>query len=164
MPRDGINVILGRLSRYLFYSFGCLGLCGSVFLMYSCLSLSYLWRLPLLALLLGGYLESLVRLFFFRQNRPGLHGVVFEMIKFRSMKNAVDRNGEPLPDSERLTPFGEKLRSLSLDELPGLWNVIKGDMSLVGPRPLLAEYLPRYSKEQRRRHDIRPGGLRAGRR
>ena len=94
---------------------------------------------------------------FFRQNRPGLHGVVFEMIKFRSMKNAVDRNGEPLPDSERLTPFGEKLRSLSLDELPGLWNVIKGDMSLVGPRPLLAEYLPRYSKEQRRRHDIRPG-------
>jgi len=93
----------------------------------------------------------------FRQKRPGLKGKVFEMIKFRSMLDAVDHHGNALPDSDRLTSFGKKLRSASLDELPGLWNVIKGDMSLVGPRPLLAEYLPLYSKEQARRHDVRPG-------
>ena len=93
----------------------------------------------------------------FKQNRPGLNGEVFKMTKFRSMKDTVDNSGTPLPDSERLTPFGEKLRSSSLDELPGLWNVIKGDMSLVGPRPLLVEYLPLYSKEQARRHNVRPG-------
>jgi len=93
----------------------------------------------------------------FKQNRPGLHGDVFEMIKFRSMRDAVDGEGKVLPDSERLTVFGKKLRSSSLDELPGLWNVLKGDMSLVGPRPLLVEYLPLYSAEQARRHDVRPG-------
>jgi lipopolysaccharide/colanic/teichoic acid biosynthesis glycosyltransferase len=93
----------------------------------------------------------------FRQKRPGLHGVIFEMVKFRSMRDTIDDNGNPLPDSERLTPFGEKLRSSSLDELPGLWNVLKGDMSLVGPRPLLVEYLPLYSKEQAKRHNVRPG-------
>ncbi|MFS1882130.1 sugar transferase [Vibrio splendidus] len=94
---------------------------------------------------------------FFRQVRPGLNGETFEMVKFRSMKDAVDANGNLLPDNERMTPFGDKLRSSSLDELPGLWNVFKGDMSLVGPRPLLVQYLPLYNKEQARRHDVRPG-------
>lgn len=93
----------------------------------------------------------------FHQVRPGLHGKPFEMIKFRTMKDAVDEQGNPLPDSERLTPFGQMLRSTSLDEMPELWNVIKGDMSIVGPRPLLMEYLPLYSPEQAKRHDVRPG-------
>lgn len=93
----------------------------------------------------------------FRQVRPGLHGKPFEMVKFRTMRDAVDTEGNALPDAERLTPFGRFLRSTSLDELPELWNVIKGDMSLVGPRPLLMEYLPLYSKEQARRHEVRPG-------
>lgn len=93
----------------------------------------------------------------FRQTRPGLHGKPFEMIKFRSMKDAVDADGNSLPDSERLTPFGQALRNSSLDELPELWNVIKGDMSLVGPRPLLMEYLPLYNEAQKRRHLVRPG-------
>ncbi|POB03584.1 sugar transferase [Halopseudomonas oceani] len=93
----------------------------------------------------------------FRQVRPGLHGKPFEMIKFRTMKDAIDASGNPLPDAERLTPFGQFLRSSSLDELPELWNVLKGDMSLVGPRPLLMEYLPLYSAEQARRHEVRPG-------
>ena len=93
----------------------------------------------------------------FRQVRPGLHGKPFEMIKFRTMKDAVDANGQPLPDSERLTAFGKMLRSTSLDEMPELWNVIKGDMSIVGPRPLLTEYLPLYNAEQAIRHNVRPG-------
>jgi len=93
----------------------------------------------------------------FRQVRPGLHGKPFEMIKFRTMKDALDEQGNPLPDNERLTPFGKMLRSTSLDEMPELWNVIKGDMSIVGPRPLLMEYLPLYNKEQAKRHDVRPG-------
>ena len=93
----------------------------------------------------------------FRQVRPGLHGKPFEMIKFRTMKDALDEQGNPLPDSERLTPFGKMLRSTSLDEMPELWNVIKGDMSIVGPRPLLMEYLPLYNQEQARRHLVRPG-------
>lgn len=93
----------------------------------------------------------------FRQTRPGLYGEPFEMIKFRTMKDARDSEGKPMPDSERLTDFGKALRNSSLDELPELWNVIKGDMSLVGPRPLLMEYLPLYSKEQARRHNVRPG-------
>ncbi|NAR72997.1 sugar transferase [Acinetobacter haemolyticus] len=93
----------------------------------------------------------------FRQVRPGLHGKPFEMIKFRSMKDAVDAQGNLLPDSERLTPFGKMLRSSSLDEMPELWNVIKGDMSIVGPRPLLMEYLPLYNEEQAKRHLVRPG-------
>lgn len=93
----------------------------------------------------------------FRQIRPGLHGKPFEMIKFRTMKDAIDEQGNPLPDSERLTPFGKMLRSTSLDEMPELWNVIKGDMSVVGPRPLLMEYLPLYNEEQAKRHEVRPG-------
>ncbi len=93
----------------------------------------------------------------FRQVRPGKAGKPFQMVKFRTMRDATDLNGNPLPDSERLTIFGNWLRSTSLDELPELWNVLKGDMSLVGPRPLLMEYLPLYSGEQFRRHEIRPG-------
>lgn len=93
----------------------------------------------------------------FHQIRPGLHGEPFEMIKFRTMRDALDWFGNPLPDSERITPFGSFLRSSSMDELPELWNVLKGDMSLVGPRPLLMEYLPLYSPEQYRRHEVRPG-------
>ena len=93
----------------------------------------------------------------FRQTRPGLHGKPFEMIKFRTMKDVSDKEGNALPDSERLTEFGKKLRASSLDELPELWNVLKGDMSLVGPRPLLMEYLPLYSAEQAKRHNVRPG-------
>ena len=93
----------------------------------------------------------------FRQTRPGLHGKPFEMIKFRTMKDATDKAGNALPDSERLTEFGKKLRASSLDELPELWNVLKGDMSLVGPRPLLMEYLPLYNAEQAKRHNVRPG-------
>lgn len=93
----------------------------------------------------------------FRQVRPGLGGKPFEMVKFRTMRDAFDANGNPLPDSERMTDFGRFLRSSSLDELPELWNVIKGDMSLVGPRPLLMEYLPLYDEVQFRRHDARPG-------
>ena len=93
----------------------------------------------------------------FKQVRPGKDGKPFEMVKFRTMLDAVDANGNPLPDSERLTPFGNWLRSTSLDELPELWNVLKGDMSLVGPRPLLMEYLSLYNSEQYRRHEVRPG-------
>lgn len=94
---------------------------------------------------------------FFRQKRPGLKAKPFEMIKFRTMNDAIDANGEPLSDEKRLTPLGNFLRSTSLDELPELWNVLKGDMSLVGPRPLLMQYLPLYTEEQLRRHDMRPG-------
>lgn len=93
----------------------------------------------------------------FRQVRPGLNGEPFEMVKFRTMKDAVDAEGNLLPDAERMTSLGRFLRSTSLDELPELWNVLKGDMSLVGPRPLLMEYLPLYSPEQLRRHEVRPG-------
>lgn len=93
----------------------------------------------------------------FRQERPGLHGATFIMLKFRSMSNAVDTAGHLLPDANRITHFGRLLRSTSLDELPGLWNVLRGEMSLVGPRPLLVEYLPLYSPDQARRHDVRPG-------
>lgn len=93
----------------------------------------------------------------FRQPRAGLDGEIFEMVKFRTMKDAQDVDGNPLPDEERLTKFGQFLRKSSLDELPELFNVLKGDMSLVGPRPLLVEYLPLYSKEQMRRHEVRPG-------
>lgn len=93
----------------------------------------------------------------FRQTRPGLHGKPFQMVKFRTMRDAVDPQGNPLPDAERLTKLGRFLRASSLDELPELWNVLKGEMSLVGPRPLLMEYLPLYSPEQARRHELRPG-------
>lgn len=94
---------------------------------------------------------------FFRQMRPGQNGKPFQMVKFRSMTDARGSDGQLLPDADRLTPFGRFLRSSSLDELPGLWNVLKGDISLVGPRPLLMEYLPLYSTEQARRHNVRPG-------
>ena len=93
----------------------------------------------------------------FRQTRPGLHGKPFEMIKFRTMLDAYDDDGQPLPDSERITPFGRFLRSTSLDELPELWNVLKGDMSIVGPRPLLMEYLDYYTEKENLRHSVRPG-------
>ena len=93
----------------------------------------------------------------FRQIRPGLDGKPFEMVKFRTMRNAIDVEGNSLPDVERMVPFGSFLRSSSLDELPELWNVLRGDMSLVGPRPLLMEYLPLYSPEQYRRHEVLPG-------
>jgi sugar O-acyltransferase (sialic acid O-acetyltransferase NeuD family) len=94
---------------------------------------------------------------FFRQSRPGLHGKPFQMLKFRTMQNAIDDQGNPLPDADRLTDFGRFLRRSSLDELPELWNVIRGDMSLVGPRPLLMEYLDHYTPEQMRRHEVKPG-------
>ena len=94
---------------------------------------------------------------FFKQPRPGLDGKAFTIYKFRTMKNSLDENGVFLPDSDRLTPFGKFLRSTSLDELPELINVIKGDMSLVGPRPLLMQYLERYTPVQARRHEVKPG-------
>ena len=94
---------------------------------------------------------------FFTQERPGLHGKIFKIYKFKTMNDARDGSGNLLPDSERLTPVGSFIRKLSLDELPQLWNVLKGDMSLIGPRPLLPQYLPLYSEEQARRHDVRPG-------
>lgn len=106
------------------------------------------------ALLIRWHLGSPV---FFRQQRPGLAGKPFKMVKFRTMRNAVDDNGQPLPDRDRLTAFGKFLRSTSLDELPELLNVLRGEMSLVGPRPLLTQYLPLYSIEQARRHNVRPG-------
>ena len=93
----------------------------------------------------------------FSQDRPGKDGKVFRMYKFRSMTDAHDSNGNLLPDEERLTHFGSALRASSLDELPELWNIFRGDMSIVGPRPLLVRYLPRYNERQRRRHEVRPG-------
>ncbi|WP_432525537.1 sugar transferase [Moraxella sp. ZY21109] len=94
---------------------------------------------------------------FFIQHRPGKDGKLFGMIKFRSMKNAVDKDGNFLPDEERITPFGQKLRSTSLDEMPQLINVLKGDMSIVGPRPQLAEFMEHYTPHQHRRHEVKPG-------
>ena len=93
----------------------------------------------------------------FKQQRPGLNGKPFNMIKFRTMRDANDKDGNPLPDDERMTVFGTKLRNMSLDELPELWNVLRGDMSLVGPRPLLMQYLSLYNTQQMRRHEVRPG-------
>ena len=112
---------------------------------------------PIIALIALKIHKNLGSPVLFRQTRPGMNGKPFEMIKFRTMKDAVDEHGNPLPDSERMTPFGDKLRNSSLDELPEFWNVLKGDMSLVGPRPLLMQYLPLYSDEQARRHEVRPG-------
>lgn len=116
-----------------------------------------LFLLPVIALIV-----LLVRLkigspIFFEQRRPGLNGEIFKLVKFKTMTNERDKNGNLLSDEIRLTKFGKFLRSTSLDELPGLWNVLKGDMSLVGPRPLLVEYLPLYSEKQSRRHEVRPG-------
>ncbi len=112
---------------------------------------------PIIALVAWKIRKNLGSPVLFRQTRPGLNGRPFDMVKFRTMKDAMDAQGNILPDADRMTPFGNKLRSSSLDELPELWNVLKGDMSLVGPRPLLMQYLPLYNKEQARRHEVRPG-------
>jgi len=93
----------------------------------------------------------------YKQQRPGLHGRPFELVKFRSMREAFGEDGQPLPNDQRMTRFGQQLRALSLDELPELWNILRGDMSIVGPRPLLMDYLPLYSERQARRHDVKPG-------
>lgn len=112
---------------------------------------------PLMLLLALTVLLHLGQPVLFRQVRPGLHGAPFTMLKFRTMRDEFDSSGELLPDEVRLTAFGHWLRASSLDELPELWNVFRGEMSLVGPRPLLTEYLPHYSPEQARRHEVRPG-------
>jgi lipopolysaccharide/colanic/teichoic acid biosynthesis glycosyltransferase len=112
---------------------------------------------PLMAVLAVVIARRMGRPVLFKQSRPGLHERPFNACKFRSMTNAADANGVPLPDSERLTPLGRFLRASSLDELPGLFNVIKGDMSLVGPRPLLFKYLPHYTERERTRANVRPG-------
>ena len=118
------------------------------------MSLFWFPLLGLLALIARWKLGSPV---FFRQQRPGLHGKPFVLFKLRTMTDARDTQGNPLPDAERLTLFGRFLRASSLDELPELLNVLRGEMSLVGPRPLLMEYLPRYTREQARRHEVKPG-------
>ena len=127
-----------------------------VFDVVGAVSLLALLGLPLLLL------AAVIRLrlgspVFFRQVRPGWQGRPFRMVKFRTMTDGRGPDGQLLPDAQRLTPFGRFLRSTSLDELPELWNVLCGDMSLVGPRPLLMEYLPLYTPEQARRHEVRPG-------
>ena len=113
--------------------------------------------LPLLLLLALAIRKKLGSPVLFRQQRPGLHGKPFEMLKFRSMKEVYDVDGNLLPDNKRVSDFGIWLRSTSLDELPEFWNVIRGEMSLVGPRPLLMEYLPLFTSYQARRHEVRPG-------
>ncbi|MBN2991565.1 sugar transferase [Pseudomonas cedrina subsp. fulgida] len=112
---------------------------------------------PVIAIVAWNVRKKLGSPVLFQQVRPGLAGTAFTMVKFRTMRDALDAKGVPLADEERMTAFGRFLRTTSLDELPGLWNVLKGDMSLVGPRPLLMEYLPLYSPEQSRRHEVRPG-------
>tara|TARA_R110001606_G_scaffold195473_2_gene343128 strand:+ start:11463 stop:12059 length:597 start_codon:yes stop_codon:yes gene_type:complete len=124
------------------------------FLIALCAILTLLPVIIIVALLIRFKLGSPI---LFTQDRPGLNGKIFKMMKFRSMLDAKDKQGNLLPDEERMTQFGAFLRSTSLDELPGLFNVLKGDMSLVGPRPLLVQYLPLYSPEQARRHNVRPG-------
>tara|TARA_B100001093_G_scaffold281009_1_gene268444 strand:+ start:213 stop:818 length:606 start_codon:yes stop_codon:yes gene_type:complete len=113
--------------------------------------------LPIYLLVIPFIFINLGSPIFFKQSRPGINGKVFNIYKFRTMTNIRDDNGILLPDKKRLTKFGKFLRSTSLDEIPSLWSVLRGDMSLVGPRPLLVEYLPLYSKKQARRHEIRPG-------
>ncbi len=120
-------------------------------------SIALLVFAPLLLLIAWQIRRKLGSPVLFHQTRPGLHGQPFKMVKFRTMRDAVGLDGKSLPDAERMTSFGNFLRSASLDELPELWNVLKGEMSLVGPRPLLIEYLPLYSPEQARRHEVRPG-------
>jgi lipopolysaccharide/colanic/teichoic acid biosynthesis glycosyltransferase len=116
----------------------------------------FILSLPLLLLAFLVFI-NLGRPVFFRQLRPGIGGLPFRMVKFRTMISEIGTDGQPLPDAVRLTPFGRLLRVTSLDELPELWNVLRGEMSLVGPRPLLMEYLPLYDAEQARRHEVRPG-------
>ena len=123
-----------------------------------CISLALVLVLaPIFVSLFVGVRFSLGSPALFRQERPGLNGQPFEMVKFRTMRDAYHIDGTPLPDEERLTRFGKILRSSSLDELPELFNVLKGEMSLIGPRPLLMEYLPLYTDQQRRRHEVKPG-------
>jgi lipopolysaccharide/colanic/teichoic acid biosynthesis glycosyltransferase len=112
---------------------------------------------PIILLIAFGVYRNLGLPILFRQARPGKSDTPFDMFKFRTMRDAVDKSGNALPDYERITRFGSFLRSTSLDELPGLFNVLKGDMSLVGPRPLLLEYLPLYNEKQARRHNVLPG-------
>ena len=112
---------------------------------------------PIFLLVIYKVRKNLGSPIFFLQERPGKNGELFKMIKFRSMKDAIDKNGNPLPDDQRITPFGQKLRSTSLDEMPQLINVLKGDMSIVGPRPMLKEFVELYSPEQARRLEVRPG-------
>ena len=113
--------------------------------------------LPLMVVVSYAIRKKLGSPVLFRQERPGLDGVAFEMVKFRTMTNAMDENGHTLSDAERMTPLGYFLRNLSIDELPGLWNVMKGEMSLVGPRPLLMQYLPLYNEIQAKRNTVKPG-------
>ena len=124
-------------------------------LLVSLIILILLWPVLILLILLVRF--NLGSPIFFYQKRPGLNGKPFKMLKFRTMTDKRDDQGELLPDNMRITRFGKKMRSSSLDELPELWNVLKGDMSLVGPRPLLMEYLPLYNERQARRHEVRPG-------
>lgn len=124
------------------------------FLAALCAMLTLLPVIIIVALLIRFKLGSPI---LFTQERPGLNGKIFRMMKFRTMLDGKDKKGNLLPDHQRMTKFGAFLRSTSLDELPGLFNVLKGDMSLVGPRPLLVQYLPLYNTEQARRHDVRPG-------
>lgn len=126
--------------------------------------LDILFSLLLLILLLPVFLILMILVkiklgspIFFKQDRPGKDGKIFKLYKFRTMTDAKDKDGNLLPDSERLTPFGKLLRSTSLDELPELLNILKGEMSFIGPRPLLVEYLDLYNEEQKHRHDVRPG-------
>lgn len=120
-------------------------------------SLGLLILLPIIIIIAWQVNQRLGSPIFFRQVRPGLKGCPFTMIKFRTMRDTLDANGNVMSDAERLTAFGKFLRASSLDELPELLNVVKGEMSLVGPRPLLMEYMPLYNQEQRRRHDVKPG-------
>lgn len=124
-------------------------------LLLAALGLAFLWPVMLATALCIGC--TMGRPVIFSQQRPGMHAKPFTMYKFRSMRDATDAEGRPLPDGARLTRLGTLLRATSLDELPELWNVLRGDMSLVGPRPLLMAYLPRYSATQARRHEVRPG-------
>ena len=127
-----------------------------VFDLMAVVATALLW-LPVLAVVAALVRWKLGSPVFFRQQRPGYHERIFALIKFRTMTDARDAAGQLLSDAARLTPFGRWLRATSLDELPELLNVLRGEMSLVGPRPLLVEYLPRYEPEQRRRHEVRPG-------
>ncbi len=120
-------------------------------------SIAFIALLPVMLLIGLGVRVVIGKPILFEQDRPGLNGEAFRLFKFRTMHNSKDESGDSLPDADRLTPFGRFLRRTSLDELPELWNVIVGDMNLVGPRPLLKEYLPLYTKEQYRRHEVLPG-------
>jgi lipopolysaccharide/colanic/teichoic acid biosynthesis glycosyltransferase len=161
MALDSVAVGVGLVTTPLYCRL-MLGLSGRDFMVKRILDLliavpAFVLLLPVILLTALAIRLKLGSPVLFRQRRPGLHGKPFQLLKFRSMRDGVGADGQPLPDEERLPPFGERLRKLSLDELPQLLCVIRGDMSLVGPRPLLMEYLPLYSQEQARRHDVRPG-------